>query len=264
MAVPASLYSIENLTRKPGEDYGNGSVSKLNAKALERDLARNIEGEVRFDSASIGLYATDSSNFREIPIGVVVPRSSEDVVATHRICSEYGAPILNRGGGTSLSGETVNFAVVIDHSKYLHRIGETDVERRMVTVQPGAINEQVNKHTGKDNLVFGPDPSTHAYCTIGGNAGNNSCGIHSVQSQLYGPGPRTSDNVHSMEIVLYGGEHFRVGVEEEKDLDRIIRQGGRKGEIYRALRDRALRVGVLAGVAAAAIAAYKTASRLLR
>ena len=237
MAVPASLLSVENLTRKPGENHGNGSVSKLNAKALERDLARNIEGEVRFDSASIGLYATDSSNFREIPIGVVVPRSSDDVVAAHRICSQHGAPILNRGGGTSLSGETVNFAVVIDHSKYLHRIGETDVERRLVTVQPGAINEQVNKHTGKDNLVFGPDPSTHAYCTIGGNVGNNSCGIHSVQSQLYGPGPRTSDNVHSMEIVLYGGEHFRVGVGEEKDLERIIRQGGRKGEIYRALRD---------------------------
>ncbi|MGH9590185.1 MAG: FAD-binding and (Fe-S)-binding domain-containing protein, partial [Terracidiphilus sp.] len=90
---------------------------------------------------------------------------------------------------------------------------------------------------GKDNLVFGPDPSTHAYCTIGGNAGNNSCGIHSVQSQLYGPGPRTSDNVHSMEVVLYGGDHFHVGVGEEKSLERIIAHGGRKGEIYRALRD---------------------------
>ncbi|HEV2134434.1 MAG TPA: FAD-binding and (Fe-S)-binding domain-containing protein [Terracidiphilus sp.] len=237
MAVPASLYSIENLTRKPEEHHGNGSVGKLDAKALERELARNIEGEVRFDTASIGLYATDSSNFREMPIGVVVPRSKDDVVTVHRICSVYGAPILNRGCGTSLSGETVNFAVVIDHSKYLTHIGETDVERRMVTVQPGAINEQVNKSTGRDNLIFGPDPSTHAYCTIGGNVGNNSCGIHSVQSQLYGPGPRTSDNVHGMEVVLYGGDTFHVGVEEGKNLDRIIHQGGRKGEIYRALRD---------------------------
>lgn len=238
MAVSASLLSVENLLRKSDERSGNGAISKkVDADALRRELARNLEGEVRFDSASIGLYATDSSNFREIPIGVVVPRSRDDVVATHRICSEFGAPILNRGAGTSLSGETVNFAVVIDHSKYLHHIGETDVERRMVAVEPGAINEEVNKHTGKDNLVFGPDPSTHAYCTIGGNIGNNSCGIHSVQSQLYGPGPRTSDNVHSMEIVLYGGERFRVGVNEEKTLDRIIREGGRKGEIYRALRD---------------------------
>ncbi|HEV2326005.1 MAG TPA: FAD-linked oxidase C-terminal domain-containing protein [Terracidiphilus sp.] len=237
MAVPAPLLSVESLLHKPSEHQGNGAISKLDAKALRLELVRKIKGEVRFDRASIGLYATDSSNFREIPIGVVVPRSKEDVYAAHRICAEYGAPILNRGCGTSLSGETVNFAVVIDHSKYLTHIGETDVERRMVTVEPGAINEQVNKHTGKDNLIFGPDPSTHAYCTIGGNVGNNSCGIHSVQSQLYGPGPRTSDNVHSMEVVLYGGEHFQVGVDEEKKLDQIIRKGGRKGEVYRALRD---------------------------
>lgn len=127
--------------------------------------------------------------------------------------------------------------MVIDHSKYLNHIGEADVEQRLVTVEPGAINEQVNISTGKRNLVFGPDPSSHAYCTVGGNVGNNSCGVHSVQSQLYGPGPRTSDNVHSMEIVLYGGERFKVGVGEEQHLDAIIREGGRKGEIYRALRD---------------------------
>lgn len=245
MAVSPSLLSIESLLRKPESQHANASVSNVDAKALERELARNLEGEVRFDRASIGLYATDSSNFREIPIGVVVPRSRGDVVAAHRICSDYGAPILNRGGGTSLSGETVNFAVVIDHSKYLNHIGETDTERRLVTVEPGAINEQVNKSTGKHNLVFGPDPSSHAYCTVGGNVGNNSCGVHSVQSQLYGPGPRTSDNVHSMDIVLYGGEHFRVGIGEEKDLDRIIREGGRKSEIYRALRDLRDRYGEL-------------------
>ena len=237
MAVSSSLLSIENLLHHPENHHGNGSISKVDAKALEHELARNTDGEVRFDRASIGLYATDSSNFREIPIGVVVPRTREDVVATHRICSEFGAPIVNRGCGTSLSGETVNFAVVIDHSKYLNHIGETDVERQLVTVEPGAVNEQVNKSTGKDNLLFGPDPSTHAYCTIGGNVGNNSCGVHSVQSQLYGPGPRTSDNVEAMEIVLYGGDRFHVGVGEEKQLDQIIRKGGRKGEVYRALRE---------------------------
>ena len=131
----------------------------------------------------------------------------------------------------------MNFAVVIDHSKYLTRIGEPDVTQRLITVQPGAINEQVNIVAGKHNLVFGPDPSTHAYCTIGGNVGNNSCGVHSVQSQIYGPGPRTSDNVHSMDIALYGGERMRVGVNEEAQLEEIIRAGGRKGEIYRQLRD---------------------------
>ena len=163
-------------------------------------------------------------------------RRNEDIVEAHRVCSHYGAPIVNRGGGTSLSGETVNFAVVIDNSKYLNRIGEADTVQRLVTVEPGAINEQVNKKVGKTNLVFGPDPSSHAYCTIGGNIGNNSCGIHSVQAQLYGPGPRTSDNVHSMEIVTYRGDRFHVGVGEESQLDQIIRQGGPKGEIYRRLR----------------------------
>ncbi len=106
----------------------------------------------------------------------------------------------------------------------------------MVTVQPGAINEQVNLHTGKQNLAFGPDPSTHAYCTIGGNVGNNSCGVHSVQSQIYGPGPRTSDNVHALKIVTYGGDAFHVGVNEEANLDRIMDRA-------RSGNDRALRRG---------------------
>ncbi|MFF8281706.1 FAD-binding and (Fe-S)-binding domain-containing protein [Streptomyces albus] len=216
---------------------------------LARALRDAVEGEVRFDSASKALYAHDASNFRQVPIGVVVPRSAEDVVAVHRICRRYGAPVLNRGGGTSLSGETVNYAVVIDHSKYLTRIGEVDAEARRVTVEPGVINEQLNRHTGKWNLVFGPDPSTHSRCSLGGNIGNNSCGTHSVQAQLYGPGPRTSDNVHALEVVTYGGDRFWVGVDEEQELDEIIAAGGRKGEIYaqlRELRDRyadAIRAG---------------------
>jgi hypothetical protein len=224
----------EKASAKEGPNRHAGGVD---IRSLERDLVRELDGEVRFDRASIGMYATDASNFREFPLGVVIPRSDRDVVAAHRICARYGAPIVNRGTGTSLSGETVNFAAVIDHSKYLRGIEEPDVARRLITVQPGAINEQVNIVAGKRNLIFGPDPSTHAYCTIGGNVGNNSCGVHSVQSQIYGPGPRTSDNVHSMEIVLYGGERFRVGVNEEAQLEEIIRAGGRKGEIYRQLRD---------------------------
>jgi FAD/FMN-containing dehydrogenase/Fe-S oxidoreductase len=216
---------------------------------LERALRKAVEGEVRFDTQAKALYANDASNFRQVPIGVVLPRTLEDVVAAHRICHSFGAPILNRGGGTSLSGETVNEAVVIDHSKYLTRIGELDIGRRLVTCEPGVINEELNRHTGRYNLVFGPDPSSHSRCVIGGNIGNNSCGIHSVQSQLYGPGPRTSDNVHALEVVTYDGARFWVGVDEEKDLDRIIAAGGRKGEIYaglRALRDRyadAIRAG---------------------
>lgn len=183
------------------------------------------------------MYANDASNFRQVPIGVVVPQTLEDVVAAHRVCSKHGAPITNRGGGTSLSGETVNVAVIIDNSKYLTRVEETDVASKLVTCEPGVINEQLNRRTGKHNLVFGPDPSSHSRCTIGGNVGNNSCGIHSIQAQLYGPGPRTSDNTHALEIVTYDGERFWVGNNEESRIDEVIAAGGRKGEIYRKLRD---------------------------
>ena len=213
-----------------------GSV-KLDVTALKKALRRAVEGEVRFDPGSLALYANDASNFRQVPIGVVIPRTVEDVVAAHRVCHEFGAPILNRGGGTSLSGETVNAAVVIDHSKYLTRIGEINPEARLVTCETGVINEELNRHTGRYNLVFGPDPSSHSRCVIGGNVGNNSCGVHSVQSQLYGPGPRTSDNTHALEVVTYDGARFWVGNDEESRLGEIIAAGGRKGEIYAALRD---------------------------
>jgi len=228
-AVPA-----KSDPRIPGGVYGRDEVDVI---GLRRALRKEIAGEVRFDPGTKAMYASDASNFRQVPIGVVIPKTLEDVVATHRICSQFGAPIVNRGGGTSLSGETVNVAIVIDHSKYLTEIGETDAVNRLVTVETGAINEQVNVKTGKQNLVFGPDPSSHSRCTIGGNLGNNSCGTHSVQAQLYGPGPRTSDNVQAMEIVTYRGDRFWVGCDEEDQLDEIIAAGGSKGDIYAKLRD---------------------------
>ncbi|MDA8300556.1 MAG: FAD-binding and (Fe-S)-binding domain-containing protein [Actinomycetota bacterium] len=212
-------------------------MATIDVRELEETLGRGQGGEVRFDSASLAMYASDASNFRQVPIGVVVPRTLDDVVATHEICSAFEAPVVNRGGGTSLSGETVNYAVVVDNSKYLNAIGDPDTEHCTVTVQPGAVNEHVNLRTGPAGLVFGPDPSSHSRCTIGGNIGNNSCGAHSVQSQLYGPGPRTSDNVARLEICTYEGARFWVGVDEEKDLEAIIAAGGRKGDLYRRLRD---------------------------
>ena len=217
---------------------GMAATATIDVRGLRERLEATTTGEVRFDTQSKALYATDASNYRQVPIGVVVPKTLDDVVAAHRACHEFGAPIVNRGGGTSLSGETVNFAVVIDHSKYLTEIGDADRETCTVICQPGAINERVNERTGRQvNMVFGPDPSTHSRCAIGGNIGNNSCGIHSVQAQLYGPGPRTSDNVEAMEIVTHDGARFWVGSGEEGQLDEIIAQGGRKGEIYSQLRD---------------------------
>jgi FAD/FMN-containing dehydrogenase/Fe-S oxidoreductase len=214
------------------------AADRVDLRGLRRRLEETVTGEVRFDAGTKALYATDASNYRQVPLGVVIPKTLDDIVATHRACHEFGAPVLPRGGGTSLSGETVNFAVVIDVSKYLTEIGDADPQTGTVICQPGVINEQLNEKTGAQiGMIFGPDPSTHSRCTIGGNIGNNSCGIHSVQSQLYGPGPRTSDSVEALEIVTYDGERFWVGVGEEERLDEIIAAGGRKGEIYAQLRD---------------------------
>ena len=213
----------------------------IDRRRLERDLDAAVAGEVRFDAASRALYASDASNYRQVPIGVVVPRSVEDIVAVHETCRRHGAPLLARGCGTSLSGETVNVAVVIDCSKYLHEIRFIDTERRLAGCQPGVINDQLNTAAARHGLVFAPDPSTHAYCTIGGNVGNNSCGTHSVLGQFKGDGGRTSDNVHELEVLTYDGLRFRVGETSETELDRIVAEGGRRGEIYRrlrALRDR--------------------------
>ncbi len=178
----------------PGPPRG---VARIDAGKLKRALRAAVDGEVRFDPGTLAMYANDASNYRQVPIGVVLPRTLDAVVAAIRICHEFSAPVLNRGGGTSLSGETVNDAAVIDHSKYLTGIGESGAARRLVTCEPGVINEELNRHTGRQGLVFGPDPSTHSRCVIGGNIGNNSCGVHPVQSQLYGPGgtgrsPRSS------------------------------------------------------------------------
>jgi FAD/FMN-containing dehydrogenase/Fe-S oxidoreductase len=217
---------------------GMAASRTIDVRSLRRSLEETVSGEVRFNTAAKALYATDASNYRQVPLGVVIPKTLSDVVATHLACYDHGAPIVARGGGTSLSGETVNFAVVIDVSKYLTAIGDADPATETVICEPGAINEQVNEKTGRQiGMIFGPDPSTHSRCTIGGNVGNNSCGIHSVQSQLYGPGPRTSDNVEALEVVTHDGDRFWVGVGEEEQLEEIIAAGGRKGEIYAALRD---------------------------
>ena len=216
---------------------GMAGSEEIDRRELANDLRAGIEGDVRFDSQYRAMYATDASNYRQPPIGVVIPKTLDDVVAVHEICHRHRAPIVNRGTGTSLSGETVNFAVVIDHSKHLTEIGDVDTSNGTVLVQPGAINEKVNQHTGKWNLVFGPDPSTHAYCTIGGNLGNNSCGVHSVQSQIYGHGPRTSDNVHSLEIVTYDGSRMWVGETSEEELRAAIDAGGARGRIYGELHE---------------------------
>ena len=207
----------------------------MNHAALEAALKLALEGEVRFDNGARAAYASDASNYRQVPIGVVLPRSSEDIIATVAACREHGAPILARGGGTSLCGQTVNVAVVIDTSKYLDRVLELDVSARLARVEPGVVCDALRGAAEKHGLTFGPDPATHSRCTVGGMIGNNSCGAHSVMAG------KTVENIEALEVLTYDGARFWCGPTSEAELDAIIRRGGRQGEIYeklRSLRDR--------------------------
>ncbi len=189
-----------------------------------------MRGEVRFDNGSRALYATDGSNYRQIPIGLVLPRDEEDVVAAVAACRKFSAPVLPRGAGTSLAGQCCNVAVVLDFTKYMSRILELDTDRKFARVQPGVVLDALRNRAEAHQLTFAPDPSTHNRCTIGGMIGNNSCGAHSLL------GGKTVDNVEELRILLYDGSLMTVGATSESELQGIIAQHGRRGEVYGALR----------------------------
>lgn len=198
---------------------------------LEQALTRAVRGDVRFDAGSRALYATDASNYRQIPIGVVVPRDIEDIAAAVAVCREHDVPVLPRGGGTSLAGQCCNVAVVLECSRYMNRIVEIDPERQRARVEPGVILDVLRAAAERHHLTFGPDPATHSRCTLGGMIGNNSCGVHSITAG------KTVDNVESMEILTYDGVRMTVGATSEPELEAAVREPGRRGEIYRGLRD---------------------------
>ena len=191
--------------------------------ALAEQLERRISGEVRFDTAARATYSADASNYRQIPIGVVLPRSIGDIVETIDICREFGVPILPRGGGTSQNGQCVNVAVVIDTSKYLNRVLEVDAAAQTARVEPGTVCDTLRDAAEEHALTFGPDPATHSRCTLGGMIGNNSCGAHSVMAG------KTVDNIETLDILTYDGLRLTVGPTYEDELVRIIRGGGRRG-----------------------------------
>ena len=186
---------------------------------------------MRFDAGSRALYSTDASNYRQVPIGVVIPRTIDDVVAAIAVCRRHGAPVLARGGGTSLAGQCCNVAVVLDFSKHLNGIVELDPGKRRARVQPGLVLDDLRDAAEAHGLTFGPDPATHNHCTLGGMIGNNSCGVHSVMAG------KTDDNVEELEVLTYDGLRLRVGPTTEEELQRFVRAGGRRGEIYGRLRD---------------------------
>lgn len=203
--------------------------------ALERALKQRLGEDVRFDEAHRATYAVDASLYRQVPIGVVVPKSMDDFIAGVEICRAHGAPILMRGGGTSMNGQTVNVAVVFDLSAFCNQILELDPNQRHALVEPGVVCDGLRDAAEVHGLTFAPDPSTHSRCTIGGMVANNSCGPHSVMAG------KTLENVEALEVMTYDGERFWVGPTSEEELAAIIAAGGRRGEIYAGLerlRDR--------------------------
>jgi FAD/FMN-containing dehydrogenase/Fe-S oxidoreductase len=204
---------------------------------LVAELAEAIEGEVRFDAGSRATYSTDASNYRQVPIGVVLPRSIDDVVATVAACHRHGVPITSRGGGTSLAGQCTNVAVIIDYSKYLDHVVSIDPDAREAVVEPGCNLDTLRRAAAEHGLTFGPDPATHDRNTLGGMIGNNSCGVHSVMTELDGPGPLTADQVVDLDILTCDGHRMTVGATTEEELARIVQGTDRRAEIYRGLRD---------------------------
>ena len=203
--------------------------------ALEQTLRRRVDGEVDFSAGARALYAADASNYRQTPVGIVLPRHVDDIVESVRTCREFGAAILPRGAGTSLAGQCCNAAVVMDMSRHLNAILAIDPVRKRARVQPGVVLDQLQRGLEPHGLMFGPDPATHAWCTLGGMIGNNSCGVHSVVAGL------TADVIEELDVLTSDGVRMTVARSSDEQLDALCSEAGRRGEIYsrlRALRDR--------------------------
>lgn len=220
------------VTRVPATDDGAAEtdVAGIDVAALRAELERRVDGEVRFDAGSRAAYSTDASNFRQTPIGVVVPRTPEAAVEAVAVAREFGAPVLSRGGGTSLAGQCTNTAVVIDWSKYCRHIESVDAEKRTCVVQPGIVLDQLNRELADTGLRFGPEPATHMNCTLGGMIGNNSCG---ATAQSTG---KVVDNVVRMEVLLYDGTRFWCGPTDDEEYAAVERRGDLRAAVYRSLR----------------------------
>ena len=228
--IQHDMTSFPILQNVPSAPHAHPHESFSATAALEKRLKETVKGEVRFDDLSRALYSTDASNYRQVPIGLVLPFDTDDVIATVAACREFGAPVLSRGGGTSLAGQCCNVAVVLDFSKYMHSIISMEPGAHLARVQPGIVLDALRTEAEKYNLTFAPDPATHSRCTLGGMIGNNSCGIHALM------GGKTVDNIEALEILLYDGTRMQVGQTSEEDLANIIAAGGRKGEIYAGLK----------------------------
>ncbi|THA25860.1 FAD-binding oxidoreductase [Streptomyces sp. RKND-216] len=184
---------------------GTGPAAGAGARDTEAALRGAVRGEVEFGAADRALFTMDASNYRRVPLGIVAPRDADDVAATLAVCRERGVPVVARGGGTSIAGQATGLGVVLDFTRHMNAIRAVDPGSRTALVQPGVILDDLRNAVAQYGLTFGPDPSTHSRCTLGGMIGNNSCGSHSV---AWGT---TADNVHELDVLTYAGERAVLG-----------------------------------------------------
>jgi FAD/FMN-containing dehydrogenase/Fe-S oxidoreductase len=223
--------SFSALINQPPLDHERFSAHR----ELESLLKKSLRGNVRFDLGSRALYAADSSNYRQLPVGVILPRDAADVEAALAACRTTGAAVLPRGAGTSLAGQCVNVAVVFDFSRYMNGLTTIDSAAKLAHVEPGIVLDRLREAAEAHHLTYGPDPATHSRCTLGGMIGNNSCGVHGLMAG------KVVDNVESLDLILYDGTLMSVGRTAPASLEALIRSGGRVGQIYAdlaKLRDR--------------------------
>ncbi|MGW3202789.1 FAD-binding and (Fe-S)-binding domain-containing protein [Streptomyces sp. NPDC001135] len=171
---------------------------------LEAELRGAVRGEVGFDTTSRALVTMDASNYRRVPLGVVAPTGADDVAAVLEVCRARGVPVVARGGGTSIAGQATGTGVVLDFTRHMNGLLELDPGTRTAVVQPGLVLDRLQEAAAPHGLRFGPDPSTHSRCTLGGMIGNNSCGSHSV---AWGT---TADSVRELSVITARGRRLRL------------------------------------------------------
>ena len=226
-------------TAPPGGRVDRAGLDEAARAQLAADLRAAVRGEVEFDSGTRAVYATDSSNYRQVPLGVVFPLDEDDVLAALRVAAAHDAPVLARGGGTGLAGQTANVAVVLDLSRHLTAILDLDPVARTARVQPGIVLDDLRAAAERHGLTFGPDPATHAWCTLGGMVGNNSCGTHALYAG------KTVDNVHRLRIATYAGTVLDLGPTDDVEYARLTAQGGETARIHTGMRELGRRYAAL-------------------
>ena len=197
---------------------------------IEDALKRRVSGEVKFDPFTRVLYSTDASIYQMEPVGVVIPRNVDDVLAVMEVAKDNRVPVLARAGGTSLAGQTVNHAIVTDFSKYLNQIIEVNKEDQWARVQPGIVLDDLNRQLLPYGLMYAPDPTTSNRACVGGGVGNNSCGAHSV---IYG---KTLDHILELDVVLSDGTQTHFQALEARELEAKLSGAGLESDIYRGVR----------------------------